>query len=330
MENKTLSAEPLLLLIWKKRKLFIIAGILAAVVSAGASFMIPIKFKSTCSIFPTKSNSLPLGERILPPHGTELFGEEAEGERMLAILNSSQLTNAIITRHNLFKHYDIDPKSSTKNDLMAAAIKEHIQYERTRHGSVDIIVWDANPDTAANVANDIAYLFDQVQNKVIMENAQQNYLAMKKQYDLMLEDMHQLQDTMTSLRKMGVVGEQEALAALLERQTLAMQKGGQFAEEVNQQVKNNELYGGVYIAFYSRMNVLAKRLETLEGNVEQLRSDAMGGISHKYTIDRAYAPDKKAYPIRWLVVVVSTISTLFLLLALLVVLQKISQLKRAA
>jgi len=330
MENKSLSTEPLLVLIWKKRKLFIIAGILAAGISSVASFFIPIKFKSICSIIPSKSNSLPLGERLLPPHGVELFGQEAEGERMLAILNSSQVTNEIIARHNLFKHYNIDKNSATHNDQMAAAIKEHIEFERTRHGSVDIRVWDANTDTAANIANDVARLFDVIQNKMIMENAQQNYQAMKKQYDMVLEDVKALNDTMTSLRKLGVVGEQEALAALLERQTIAMQKGGKFAEEVNQQVKNNEMYGGVYISFYSRMNVLMKRVEDLKGNMQQLKSDATGGMSHKFTVDRAYAPDKKAYPVRWLVVVVSTISTLFLLLALLVVLQKIKQLKAIA
>lgn len=330
MENKTLSAEPLLVLIWKKRKLFIIAGILAVAISSAAAFFIPVKFKSVCSIFPAKSNSLPLSERIMPPHGVELFGEEAEGERMLAVLNSSQLTNEIIIRHQLFKHYDIDPNSPNKNDLMAKAIKEHIDYERTRHGSIDIRVWDANPDTAANIANDIARLYDVIQNKIIIENAQQNYKVMEQQYKLVLEDVKMLQDTMTALRKMGVVGEQEALRALLDRQTIAMQKGGKFAEEVNEQVRNNELYGGIYIAFYARMNVLMKRVEDLKGNLDQLRSDATQGMSHKYMVDRAYAPDKKAYPIRWLVVAVSTISTLFLLLALLVILEKIKQLKAVA
>lgn len=330
MENKTINSEPLLVLIWKNLKLFIIAGILAVGISATASFFIPIKFKATCSIFPAKSNSLPLGERLLPPHGVELFGEEAEGERMLAILHSSQLTNEIIARHNLYKHYEIDLKSASKNDLMAAAIKEKIHYERTRHGSVDITVWDANPDSAANIANDIAKMYDVIQNRIIAENAMKNYQAMNRQYQLALKEVQQLQDTLTALRELGVVGEQEALAALLERQTLAMQKGGKFAEEVNQQVKNNEKYGGIFIAYYAQVTALTKRVDLLRGNVDQLWSDATEPISHKYTVDYAYPPDKKAYPVRWLVVAVSTISTLFLLLALLVVLQKIKQLRATA
>ena len=58
---------------------------------------------------------------------------------MLAILNSSALMNMVITKFDLFKHYEIDLNNPSKNDLMAAATREHIQFERTRYVSVNII-----------------------------------------------------------------------------------------------------------------------------------------------------------------------------------------------
>lgn len=330
MENKQINAEPLLVLIWKNRKLFIIVGILAAVISSVASFMIPVKFKSVASMFPAKTTSLSIVERGIPAHGVELFGEEEEGERMLAILNSSALMNIIINKYALFKHYKIDVKSATKNDQMAAAIREHIQFQRTRYGSVDIIVWDANPDTAYLIANDIARNFDVVKNNMIAESQKQNYLSMEKDYKDLLSQVKAIQDTMTRYENMGVVSDEEPWAALIEQETEAMKQGGKMLEEVRAKMEANRKYHSIYRSYFTKSPFLIKRTEALKSNLDQLKADMTSSMSHKYVIDYAAASDKKAYPVRWLVVVVSTVSTIFLLLTLLVILQKIKQLQTAA
>jgi uncharacterized protein involved in exopolysaccharide biosynthesis len=327
MENKTISAEPLLLLIWKNRKLFIITGILAVALSAAGSFMIPVKFKASCTMFPAKAVSLSIVERGIPAHGVELFGEEEEGERMLAILNSSALMNEVIAKFDLFKHYEIDPKGESKNDLMAAATKEHIKYERTRYGEVIVTVWDKDPKMAADIANFIANTVDGVKNKMIAEAQTENRKVLDLQYNDLLTQIKTLEDTMAKLRRIGVVMEEEPLAALIEQQTAAMIKGGSMAQEVNQRMDNNYKYGSVYSGFYQKLTYLTKRTEALKSNIDQLTSDINSTMKHKFMVDYAAPPDRKAYPVRWLVVAVSTVTSVFLLLVLLVILQKIKSLK---
>lgn len=330
MENKTINAESLLLLIWRNRKLFILVGIAAVIFSSIGSFMIPIKYKAACTIFPSKTTSLSMVERGIPAHGVELFGEEEAGERMLAILNSSALMNTMIVKYNLFKHYDIDVKSPSKNDQMSAATREHIQFERTRYGSVNIIVWDQNPDTAALIANDLGKNFDIVMNSMISEGQKQNFLSLEREYNSLLNQVKAVQDTMRFFENLGVVSDEEPWAALLQRETEAMQKGGKFYEDVKQQVENNKKYRSIYRSFFTKEPFLQKRVEALKSNLDQLSSDVNSTMAHKYVSEYAAPPDKKAYPVRWLIVVVSTISSVFLLLTLLVIFQKIKQLKALA
>ena len=55
---------------------------------------------------------------------------------------------------------------------------------------------------------------------------------------------------------------------------------------------------------------MSKRLANMETSYEQAESDANSYLSHKFIVEKAYPAEKKAYPIRWLIVVLSTFSAL--------------------
>ena len=68
-----------------------------------------------------------------------------------------------------------------------------------------------------------------------------------------------------------------------------------------------EKYGSVLKSFEIKAGFLAKRLANMETSYEQAESDANSNLSHKFIVEKAY-PAEKAYPIRWLIVVLSTFS----------------------
>ena len=74
---------------------------------------------------------------------------------------------------------------------------------------------------------------------------------------------------------------------------------------------------------------LAKRLANMETSYEQAESDANSNLSHKFIVEKAYPAEKKAYPIRWLIVVLSTFSTLLLGITLILIKNRIDQLKNS-
>ncbi|MFO7723431.1 MAG: Wzz/FepE/Etk N-terminal domain-containing protein, partial [Bacteroidales bacterium] len=102
--------------IWKWKWVIAIAviaaGLLAAIFS-GPRFITPM-FKSVVILFPTSTNSVSKALMDEIPGSKQdimAFGEEAEAEQMLQILNSSEIRDRIIQKYDLRKHYKIRPQS---------------------------------------------------------------------------------------------------------------------------------------------------------------------------------------------------------------------------
>ena len=52
-----------------------------------------------------------------------------------------------------------------------------------------------------------------------------------------------------------------------------------------------------------------QQLSLLKAKLAEARVDATQNLPHKYVINQAYVAEKKSYPIRWLIVVISTLGT---------------------
>ena len=65
----------------------------------------------------------------------------------------------------------------------------------------------------------------------------------------------------------------------------------------------------------------------MEASYEQAESDATSNLSHKFIVEKAYPAEKKAYPIRWLIVVFSTFSSILLAIVGILVKNKLKLLK---
>ena len=86
-------------------------------------------------------------------------------------------------------------------------------------------------------------------------------------------------------------------------------------------------FGSVLKSFQVKVEFLSERLATMETSYEQAESDANSFLSHKFIVEKAYPAEKKSYPIRWLIVVMSTTSVVLLTILGLIIKQRISELK---
>jgi uncharacterized protein involved in exopolysaccharide biosynthesis len=71
-------------------------------------------------------------------------------------------------------------------------------------------------------------------------------------------------------------------------------------------------------------------MQQLKINYAQARANAEKYVSPFFIAEKAVAPDKKSYPIRWLVVVGSTFAALFFGLLALLIIHKASELSNKA
>ena len=293
--------------LWLKKTTLISIGILAAISSAIVSLIIEEKFESTVTLYPTKTSSVTFNQNITEDQSISKFGEDQEAEQMLQILESSSIRSRIINKYDLISHYEIDLSSEYVNTDLTKTYLKNISFKRNNNGAVLINVLDKNPDTAALIANDIASLFDSIKNAMIHERALTDFKIKKQKLNKIKAEVQSLRDTMTSLSSMGVVTD-DAYRALTEGYVNA--KDAKMKESFRLKMNMTEKYVSVLKSFHIKAGFLSKRLANMETSYEQAESDANSYLSHKFIVEKAYPAEKKAYPIRWLIVVLSTFSAL--------------------
>jgi uncharacterized protein involved in exopolysaccharide biosynthesis len=324
MNSSENQSYDLISFLWKNKNPLVTIGIIALVASSIVSLLIDEKFESTVTLYPAKTSSVTFNEVITEDQSVSKFGENEEAEQMLQILESSSIRSKIIDKFNLIKHYEIDLQSKYINTDLTKTYLENINFKRNNNGAVLITVLDKSPDTAALIANEIASLFDNTKNAMIHERALTDFKIKEEKLDKITAQMQNLRDTMSKLSSLGVVTN-DAYRALTEGYVNS--KDSEIKKSFKTKMTMTEKYGSLLKTFQVKVEFLSERLATMETSYEQAESDATSYLSHKFIVEKAYPAEKKAYPIRWLIVVLSTFSSVLLAIVGILVKNQIELLK---
>lgn len=318
--GNNLNSENLIVFFYRWRKPLILITGLAAVISIVVSLLIPNKFKSTVVLFPTTTSSIAkalISENNTGKEDVLRLGEEEQAEQMLQILNSDEIRNRIIEKYDLMNHYDIDTDDDYKNTKLQKEYESNVTFERTKFMSVEINVLDENPDTAALIANDIAALLDTVKNRMRREIAVEALAIVKEEYDNQVAYIQSLEDSLKKLRDIGIINVRAQSERLTEQMATAILEGKMnAAKELKVQLDTLSKYAGIFTSIEDEKVLEKKRLSLVRSKYREAQIDAEKTLQHKFIVNNAFPAEKKTYPIRWLIVVVSTIGTFLLALIL--------------
>lgn len=316
----------LLRFLWMRKTPIIVVSVLAALASIifSAPFFIPPKFKSTVVLFPTSTNSISkalLTQSQAPKQDVLQFGEEEDAEQLLQILNSSLIRDQIISKYNLYRHYDIDTKSAYPRTLLQKEFSSNIKFRRTENMAVEISVMDINADTAAAIANDIAFLLDSVKIHMQKERAMKGFRIVEAEYLGLLHDMKIKEDSLTMLRKKGV-HDYETQAEMINRQLaieIAKNQHSEAVKALKQQLDTLAVYAGPYVSIRDGLEYEKKHLTEIRAKYDEAKVDAFEELPQTFKVDMAYPAEKKSYPVRWLIVVVSTLGAFLCMVFLMII-----------
>jgi len=321
----------LIFFIYKWRKQLIIITIAAIVFSTIASFTIEPRFKSTVILFPTTNVSLSkalLSENAGQKQDILQFGEEEEAEQMLQLLNSDEIRGRICQKYNLMKHYDIDTTDRYKRTKLYEKYTDNITFKRTEFMSVKIEVLDRSPDTAAMIANDISVLLDSTKTRMQHERAVQALKIVQKEYFDKFNEIHQMSDSIEKLNKLGVYDYESQSEVTSEQYAIAVSKGDPRAiKALEEKLKIIADYGSAYVSIRDYLVEEHKQLSLLQEKYKEAKVDAEQNIPQKFVVNRAYPAEKKSYPVRWLIVTISTLSAFLLAVLSLILFERFSEIK---
>jgi len=304
--------------VYAYKKHLAIIGIIAIALSgifSGPYFITPL-FESTVILYPTASNSISkvlLSDNFNNSKDILEFGEIEQTEQMLQVLNSNKIRDRIISKYKLLEHYGIKPDSKYKLTQLHEEYESNFSFRRTEYMAVNISVYDKNPELAANMANDVAELVDSTINDMQKKIAIKAYKIVEAEYDNLKHEIKIKEDSLTVLREFGV-HDYESQSEMFNRQlAIEMAKGG--SESIGRLEKKLETlakYGGPYVSLRDALEHDKKQLSQLKAKYEEAKVDANESLPHTFVINTAYKAEKKTYPIRWLIVVITTITSLFL------------------
>jgi len=317
----------LFLLTWRKPLLIILLLSLVLSFIFSSSWFITPKFQSTVIMFPTSSNSISkalLSENPGAKSDILEFGEDAQTEQMLQILNSSKIRSRVVTKFDLFKHYGIDPKSEYRNTRLQREYDGNITFKRTEFMAVKISVLDKDPQMAADIANSIADLLDSVKNDMQRDRAMQGFKIVEAEYMSLKNEVKQMEDSLSALRKLGV-NDYETQAEMMNQQlAIEIAKNNTHGiKALEEKLSILSQYGGPYVSLRDALEYEKKQLSLVKSKYDEARIDAHESLPQKFVVESAYKAEKKAYPIRWLIMLTTTFSALLMAVVLIILFEKI-------
>jgi uncharacterized protein involved in exopolysaccharide biosynthesis len=257
------------------------------------------------------------------------FGEEEQAEQLLQVLNSSIIRDRIVAKYDLFNHYKINKNSKLKNTKLIKEYNGNIKFRRTPYMAVEIIVLDKDPQMAADIANDIASLLDTLMNAMQKERSQRGFEIVDQTYNKLKNDIKVLEDSLSYLRTKGINDYESQAERLYEAWGKEIAKGNSPSVKlIESRIDTLAKYGGAYVSIRDQLEYDKKQLTEIRAKYEEAKVDAEEFLPHKFVVDYAFKAEKKSYPVRWLIVVISTISTFFLALISIIIFDSINQMKK--
>lgn len=320
-------SQNLLLFIWRKRKIIIILSGLAFVASIIISLFLTPLYKSTAIVFPTATSTVSFSEQRNAKASSMDFGEEEQAEQLLQILQSSRIRNRIVERFDLFNHYEIGKDDENRYFKLGQEYSSHIQFSRTKYGSISIDVLDRDPELAAEMANKIVDLIDTVKNNMVKERTIPAFEINRRKREMLEIEISGILGELDSLSKMGVVTS-EGRANL--HQAYNESKSSEDRAFVKEQIQQNLNHGARFDGLEQLRDERITKLTKFEDSYEQSESDANANFNHKFIVEPAVVADKKAKPKRMIIVLLATMGVFFFVIFALLVQDRIAKLRKMA
>ncbi len=316
---------------YKPLIIVVVAAIVLSSLFSSPWFITP-KYSSTVVMFPTASNALSralLSERTGGKQDILEFGEQEQAEQLLQILNSSEIRDRIIEKHDLMSHYEIDTAARFKMTRLIKKYEKNINFKRTEFMAVEVRVMDKDPQKAADIANDIASLLDTVKNRMQKERAVTGYEIVSNEYRRLQNEIQEMEDSLTELRKLGVHDYERQAQVISEQLAIAIAENNlRGAAALQNKMDVLALYGGAYVSLRDALEHEKKQLSAIKARYDEAKVDAEQMLPHKFVVDRAYKAERKSYPVRWLIVAVTTFVSFFLAVLCIMIIENFNRFKK--
>lgn len=328
--DKNFNSFSLVQFIWSNRKILIIICVVAAVLSLIVSFLIKPKYQSTAVIFAPRTNSVAkillneesYNERL----DMKAYAAEEETEQMMEILNSRSIKDILIQKFDLYNHYGIGTNEAYRQTKVYKYLKGAITIRRTQYGAISVSVMDEDPQIAADMANEILAQLDTIKHNIEYQRTIAAYKILQEQMDFVDEEMARLDDSLKVIMNEGVYEFTVQSDRMMQQYAIALAQGNTAGQQrLEKELEKLSACGARYLTLKEEQEKFCEYHAMCRSKMLNAIVDKSDEIPVKFVVDNAIPADKKAYPKKMLIVLVSTIASFILGVIVLLILNNLKQ-----
>ncbi len=288
---------------WKIAFLIVlIVSVTLAIIFSSPSFIKP-RYRSTTILYP--SNLIP-------------YSSETPTEQMLQIFKSDDLREKIIKKFNLTSHYRVDSTKKYYKSTLKKKFENNISIKKNEYDAVVINVLDENPIIACNIAEELVNLFNLKARELQRAKTAEVVIIYKNQ---LIQKQHQIDSIENELAEL------RQNYGLLDYKIQVKEISKSFVKNNSKQFndiwQNLKEKGGNLLLLSELLQSTTKDLSKIQSEYDKALSDLNKELTYTNIISKPTPADKKAYPIRWLILLTSTISALILTFLVIAIIEQI-------
>ena len=283
--------------IFKNKKVFVLVVISAAVLSYGASFLIKEKFKSNSVVYPVN-----------------LFrnSEESPSEQLLQYFLSEDVKLKIAKDFNLFSRYGVDTLSTKGGKaLFDFMYMENVLISPTIYESIDITIKDEDPAFAQKLNAALVLNTNQLIKESKRKIVNQYLENTKKVIDIQSKELDSLSTSILKIKTEYNILDEKDQAKYLSKQ---LSTGSSLNESAQLTVKGIKEKGTELKVLDGRVKSTLKSYTQIKIKNDAYLLDVSGDMDFYVYVSKPNLQDKKCTPIRWVIVMISSLSAFLMTL----------------
>lgn len=368
MEDREISLIDYWNIIWKRRKFIITTVVIVTVIAVIISLILPKWYKATVVIMPpeTEEMGVPGMSATLGAFGLgDLFGGGASQMRLLSILKSRSLLEAMNDRYDFQTRYKQDSKEKTLEKL-----KDNISITVGDEEQIIVSFWDKDQDMVADMANYLVHCLDSLNIALSTGKARTSREFIENRLELVQDSLVAVENRLTDFMKQhGLISINDQMRVAVEQ--AASIKAEIMAKEVEIEVKKRlltpeapeirhleqELYAlqNKFSEFYSpsgadklfpafdalpeiekeflqlqrEVKYYTELLQFLGPQYEQAKIEEARDIPTVQVLDEAARPEKRDSPKRKLIVILAFLISLLISIFIAFLIEKLYQVRHS-
>ena len=280
-----------LILKWKWHIIIItIAAALCGAIFSSSMFITPL-YKS---------------EAVAYPANISPYSDESETEQMLQIINSQSIMDSIVEKYDLWSDYKINKNDKFAKTYMLNEYRSKIKISKTPYEAVSITVMDKDPFVACDIARDILNFYDLKVHDLHTRKVGEVVAMYERQLTEKQRNIDSLKNRLTEISTEFGVTDYSSQSREVTRGYLS---GSAKATEL----KNNlEQYGAETVDLRTKIEAEANTYVSTKVDYEQNLRFFHSQLTYSNIVTEPFPADKKAYPVRWVVVALCGLGALLL------------------